>query len=356
MKKSNVYFDLEKYEKKQKIKRFEKPIAHFITSTRNIGKTWAGWIVAEKESLSVNNKLVYLRNSDKNLIGIRGEFNAKFKNKFYMSKMHIYNMVFDKSKERYITNDLIGYVASISTYGQNKSMEYKNVNFIFYDEFNSKELITDIYWKFINLITSFIRQNPNVYILALANRDNENNPYSVTLGMDDYEIQEEDITFKVNDRNDIAIYWTELGTNWINKVNNRDTLFYELAKYDSSSLKYLEGEYMIKKPKQVLNSRKIIPTFKAKHGFYFQQGLYYFGTFIKNDIETFAIVLSSNYNLKEDITIYSFDILSDYIANSKIIMDSTKNELKNMYINLIKNKNMYFDSFNLKRVFDLMIR
>lgn len=359
----NKYFEIKEFfnAMESPVKIGEESVICYITGTRNIGKSYSSFSLADEISLKVDKKLVYIRNTQETIKAFRHNFNADWKDKYRMSLESIFKLDWDADKKKFIDGDLIGYVCTVKNYEKFKSMSFNKVNMIIYDEFNTKDLIQEVFYKFNHLCTSIIRQSKNITIMCLANRDNENNEFSVNLGDDDYQVDYEDYAITQSDETSAEghrrrIIWLELGTKWSYLVKNEDTLFNDLAKFDTQSINYLKGEYNVPKPRTVINyASKIKDTFIPYAAFNFSQKTYYLGNFIYKDSKCKALVKSNNYGKKFNGVSYNLDGLSRYIGKSIDLSRADSEEIVTSLIIMIKKNMLYFDSFDMKMIFDAIM-
>lgn len=159
-----------------------------INAPRNIGKSTSILSYAVKNSLQDKKRFVYIRNTDNQLDFIVKDFNSTYKNRFHMTKTHIYDMVKEvvsvkdkmtgevTRRTTYKQNNNVGYVCALSTYKKIKSGAFPDVNVIFYEEYNEEGLQSNIYKKFINILTTISRFS-DVELFMIGNKDSANNEY-----------------------------------------------------------------------------------------------------------------------------------------------------------------------------------
>lgn len=150
---------------------------------RDIGKTTGSFILWLDKYASETNKVLYIRQSVKELDTYRAIFNAKYKNKYRMTPHAIFKLepevyVNKKTKEEktiYKDSECVGYVASLSGTDGTRSVDISGIGLVFIDEFNQIGNHIDTQ-SFITVLTTFLRTNQDAYIVFIGNRDEAASP------------------------------------------------------------------------------------------------------------------------------------------------------------------------------------
>lgn len=126
-------------------------------------------------------------------------------------------------------------------------------------------------------------------------------------------------------------------------------LSYELAMMDNRTKSYMQGGYLQNIDVNVINYQEIIKDFKAQFYIAYEENKYTFGAF-KNG---YAIVSPWNLNYQFDINLptYSVDLISRIMKESKILDDDELKEIIEYILRLIKQRLLYFDSYDTLQKF-----
>lgn len=359
MRKNSDYFNMRNYVPNYRKTHLNKVIV--FNGGRNIGKSTSVWNEIENYYMTPESRFVYVRNNGEKLKRAKSDFNDRFKHRFKMTDTHVYqlNKKEKKDGEVYYTNgEIVGYVSSVSTYQNDKSGQFPNVKFIFHEEYNENTKEKDIFFKWTNLLTNFIRFN-DVIIVIVGNRDDVNNEFMVKWGVDIAESFNETSLQVIKDGNgDDFIYFYELGTNDFLNLKNYETTFFKLAQFDAKSRNYINGKYSIDRSKNVLNFHKhILPTANLNYIFSIDKQDYFFGNFVLKNKKVFF--LSDEYITpeinKNNINKLSLNSFSDLIGENTMLDKDDKTEIKEFFINLFRHNKIYFTSFYLQSYIELFI-
>ncbi|MGL4617359.1 MAG: phage DNA encapsidation protein [Mycoplasmoidaceae bacterium] len=204
-----------------------------IHSERNIGKTLSTWKYAEKVSMKSNKKIVCILNKDVEITFFRQGFNSIHKNKFEASSKYIYKLepTTLNGKTIYKRGDLVGYIISLSCWLKYKPNEFKNVNLVFFDNYNG----INQFGQFEDFISVFKKwKNNNLEIILLGEKNgsskflekfkigalnNKNKEYDLMIG----------IITELDETEVIGAYF-EIGSKTYEDLGNDKTLMGALAK------------------------------------------------------------------------------------------------------------------------------
>ena len=153
-----------------------------INGGRNLGKTTGSFI----DYLSIandNNKVLYIRQSVKELDTYRANFNAKYHTKYRMTPHVIWklepeiyvNKKTGEEKTIYKEVECIGYVTALSGTDGTRSVDVSGIGLVFIDEYNQIGNHIDTQ-AFITVLTTFLRTNKDAYIVFIGNRDEAASP------------------------------------------------------------------------------------------------------------------------------------------------------------------------------------
>lgn len=153
-----------------------------INGGRDLGKT-TGSFIDYLDTANENNKVLYIRQSLKELDTYRASFNAKYRTKFRMTPHTIWRLeaqvyINKKTKEEktiYKEVECIGYVTALSGTDGTRSVDVSGIGLVFIDEYNQIGNHIDTQ-SFITVLTTFLRSNHNAYIVFIGNRDEAASP------------------------------------------------------------------------------------------------------------------------------------------------------------------------------------
>lgn len=329
-----------------------------VCGPRNIGKSTDTYSYAlKKGGFTEHKKVALLRNTDKEVVTMRQDFNNRFLNRFKCVGNFIYSL-----KQEFITKDgeeipiytkdkHVGYIAAISTYTNLKSVEAKDLAFIIYEEFNEDTAIgRNIYPQFINLITTLIRFS-KVQILMLGNKDGFMSDFYVNWNIIPQTQNANDVIYPIGDFG----YWLELGNKDYEDLNNQNTLFYKLAMLDNRTKTYLNGGYIHGINPIVKNFKELLPDSKPIYYLAINEQKYVFCKYKENQ---FCVISPWNvdYQFNDNLKTYSIDLISRLMKESQIIDDDDLTEIVQNLLIWIKKQLVFFDSYDtLQRFKDLTI-
>lgn len=336
------------------LKKFQ--ILAFV-GPRNIGKSTDMYKhIIKNGGFTKQEKVLLLRNSDEEIKMMRQDFNDRFKNKYMIVGNSIYLLkkeIINKDNEEipiYKKDDHIGYIAAISTYIKMKSVEAKDVKWIFYEEFNEDTAIgKNIYPKFINLITTFIRFN-KVKLFMLGNKDGFASDYYINWDIIPKENNDKDELFYIKDRSGKPFgCWLELGNDDFKDLGNENTLFYKLAMLDNRTKSYINGGYLQNISPLVKNYKELIKNASPMFYLAIKETKYIFFKYLQNN---YCIISPWNYpNNDLPIKTYSLDLISRLIKETQILDNDDMAEIVKGLLNLLKQGKIYFDSYDTLQIF-----
>lgn len=335
----------------------------FLSSPRNIGKSYSSWKLADECYLKPNARTVYMRITDKQLEKPRREFKAKFKGKYHLSGDVIYNVIEEtlennKTGEvtiRYIPNEIVGYFCSINNYTNDKSNEFENVKFIFIDEIiEDTNAIVGIYAKIQNLMTTIMRLKKDVLFLLVANRDTANNDFMVKWGIEPREEEDyyDDVIYQVSNR----MFYCELGDKWYVGMGNQDTLFHEFAQFDNNAKRQLSGGYLKDFSRQIKNFEKWgKPTFKPILAVTFDEHKIYFGSCIFENTQSFFLVSDDDFS---DLSVpsYALNNIAGMNKNTNLIEKDDIDDIISLLFFKIRNQQIFYNSFDTFNIIKLLMK
>lgn len=323
-----------------------------VCGPRNIGKTTATYPYIEKlGGFKENAKVTILRNTEKELITARQDFNNRFLNKYKCIGSSIYTLkktfiVVDNEKTPIYQKDKhVGYMAAISTYTNLKSIEAKNVKFIIYEEFNEDTAIgRNIYPQFINIITTLIRFS-KCKIFMLGNKDGFMSDFYINWNIIPQLQNENDTLFNIGDFG----VWIELGNKDYADLGNSETLFYKLAMLDNRTKAYLLGGYIHGLNPIVKNYQELIKNAKPLYYLAIDEQKYAYCKY--NNQYCILSPWNFDYNFNNNLKTYSIDLISRLLNESSILDDDDTVEILTNILTLIKKQVVFFDSYDTLQKF-----
>lgn len=323
-----------------------------VLGPRNIGKSTNSYDLMATTAFTPKDKIVLMRNTDTELQTMKGDFNNRFSGKYKFSGDFIYELKdkftdLDKNyyKKKHLDTitqlgDVIGYGVAVSTYTKYKSIEAKDIKYIFYEEFNEDTALgRNIYANFINLITTLIRFN-KTKILMVGNKDSFNNDFFVNWDIIPKENFNQDELFEIKSPNGTLIgICYDLGTRQFDDLNNSGTLFYELGQLDNRTKNYIQGGYKHLINTAVKNYKVIIKDFKHKFNFQIDDGMYALG---KHE-DRWAVLSPWNF---EDANKPSYALTRHGNLNGITLTKDDTNDIYEFLMKSFKQKKLVFDSYD----------
>lgn len=327
-----------------------------LCGPRNIGKSYDTYryVKEDRQGFTDKHKVAILRNTDKEAIVARQDFNNRFD-----GKMKCYGNMIYTTKKKTIKKDggdyvidvkdkHVGYLAGITTYTNLKSVEAKDIKTIIYEEFNEDTAIgRNIYPAFINIITTLIRFS-DCTIYMLGNKDGFMSDFYVNWNIIPQVQNDKDVIFKISDIG----YWVELGNEYFKDLGNQNTIFYKLAMMDNRTKNYLQGGYVQNISSNVVNFKELVNDFKPMFYLAYLEQKYVLGKW--NNF--YAIISPWNYDNNLQIRTYSIDLISRLLGESTILEDDELKEIIDFVLKNIKAQNIVFDSYDtLQKFKDLTV-
>lgn len=177
------------------------PDAHYyvIIGERSNGKTYSILNYALERYFQYGEELAYIRRFDEDIKYSRGSlvFKALVENKvieklskgkwndvyYYAKKWYLKFNNYKNPKESYISDIPFAYALSLSSEEHDKSISYPKVKNIFFEEFMSRNYITDEFELFQNTLSTIIRLRDDVKIFMAGNTINKYAPYFNEMGL-----------------------------------------------------------------------------------------------------------------------------------------------------------------------------
>ena len=327
-KNKSKYFNLNDLIDIPQVKQYFQFIA--ITGDRNIGKTTAMRNYIKNNLVEKNEEYIWLRNKDteiKNLLQQEKQtFFDEFGWDYTITNGTIYSST--QAKKEKNTKEIIGHYKAINNIQNEKSIEYKNVSTIFYDEFNAVDNIANKFTKLVQFITTIERQKTNFQIILAANYIKQNDEILINLGLS----QEKKTKQPLIIFNWIAgaILWN-IPKNWYTNFRVKKSLGYRLSHINFSTYQeQYAGTFENRYIKNIINLEKIHHK-KELFSLFHNRKFYTFYSFGKlND----RVVFLSNeiFGVSKPIPIYCFEKVDKYNSNGlKIIPLAKVKALKKMW-------------------------
>lgn len=356
------YFNIQNLIDKYDIPVDTKKVCLAINGERNIGKTTSMLkYFFDEKGVSENQKIAFIRNQDIQRETFVKDFNSRMKNRYKISGEFIYQLYehtyTNKEGETvvmYKTGAHVGYCAAITTFLTMKSIESADLRWIVFDEYNEDSTVKDVYVKFINLFTTFERNN-QIFFLMMGNRDTPNNEFMVNWEILPQEsIPKEDVVYKLMDNENWFHMFIELGTDQFKDLENDKTLSYYLSTYNKQAMEYRSGGYANPIHFRVVPYSKVIKhrPHTINWGFVLNEKMYGFIEWYKDDTDVpFYAVIGNDDIVKEldkgEYNVYSFDFLGYQEGKAIPINAKAMMEMLTKLLILHRKNLLYFDSYTL---------
>lgn len=180
---------------------------NMIIGERSNGKTYACLKYGLFNFLQGNGQTAYLRRWQEDITGSRGSevfsslvangeieklSNGEYSGIYYYSRRYYLCNYDDNGKPIYNEDDLFCYSFALSDVEHNKSVSYPKITTIVFDEFLTRDTyLRDEFIKFMNTVSTIVRQRTNVKIFMLGNTVNRFSPYFNEMGLNNITGQEQ---------------------------------------------------------------------------------------------------------------------------------------------------------------------
>lgn len=342
----------------KKYPKYKNLYLHMVIAPRNCGKSYDTYKVLQRESLQLHKKALFLRNTDNELKIMKNDFKARFKDKYIVQGNHIFNVEYIKIKnsdneeiEIPKKKDHVGYFASINTFTNYKSVEAKDINYIFYEEFNEDTSIgKNIYPKFINIFKTFQRFN-QVTFLMVGNKDAFDSDFFVNWDIIPSFENEDKVTeiLSYDEKRLLGVCYDLCEENF-KDLGNDKTLANELAMLDKRTRRYALGFYMKEHNRRVINYKHLKVDFKPSFTLAIDEQRFLFGY---NQYK--QAILLSPWNWEDDFIVdnlntYSFDLYSGLLKGAKILDTENQNTLIEFIYKMEKQEGLFYDSYDSRQL------
>ncbi len=188
--KDNMFNSMKEYFSLDDLLSIEEIKKHFnifvITGDRNIGKSTAGKVYCEN-LVAQGHKFVWLRNQqtqiDKFFDNAVNDWFVNNEWRYLKKAGQIFTPLdINKKATKDNIHMVVGYGLSLGTSHNTKSVDYKGVNTIIYDEFNDSTNIKDKYRLFTSLIGTVERKTPDFKVVMFANYIDQGDDILFSLG------------------------------------------------------------------------------------------------------------------------------------------------------------------------------
>lgn len=310
-------------------------------------------------------KIVYVRNTMEEVKKFAGSFNSYWQDKRYhiVDNSLIYKMFYDENgKELIRKRQLIGYLVSLSTYQNNKSISNINgISLIVWDEFNGyedgKNTFDDIkatrtqFFYFIELLSSFENTGKDLIFFLFGNKVNAQNDILMKFNVKiPKKSEKEDIWFdcdiKKFEGRDWPVRICLQGTESY-KTHYGNLLSRALSTLDPQLKAYfVEGNFYQEPDESLITERELEKNdLEVINYFVLKENLIEFGTFGK-DKYYMRLIAEATF---EDIEKISLDIRGySYIQESSSLSAKELKTICLSIVELIKTRHIYFTSVWLK--------
>lgn len=319
-----------------------------LNGGRNTGKTTGTftWLFEGKEPrVNSANKILILRNSGEQIKVAKQDFNSRMFGKYQVWGGLIYKTtptIKSNGDTMYSRGEHIGYIGSLSQFTNMKSVEAKDIRYVLFDEYAEHNLMS-VYDKFITMLKTFERFN-RIFVIMIGNRETLNNEWMLKWGvLPELHNFKEDRFVRFSKRG----YFLELGSEQFADLENEKTLSNELAMFDSKSNAYLNADMYKQDVTLKVKSFKSFNLKEVKFGVCFEEIPF---ALIELEEENQYLLAEDSTAiemlLSKKLSILSFDKVSYTLETTEYMKDTAKLKLVRLLVELYKNNQLYFDSFN----------
>lgn len=310
-------------------------------------------------------KAVYVRNTMEEIKKFSKSFNSFWEDKRYqiIDNSVIYRMFYDENgKELPKKRILIGYLVSLSTYQNNKSIgNIAGVSFVVWDEFNGyedgKETFNDIkttrtqFFYFLELLASFEGSGKDLIFFLFGNKVNAQNDILMKFNVKiPKESADNDIWYQCDIKDFEGKDWPVricLQGKKSYQTHYGNLLSRALATLDPQLNAYfVEGDFYQEPDESLITERELLNhELEVINYFVLKENLIEYGTF-DNDKFYMRLIGKAEF---DDIEIIGLDIRGfSYVKDSTSLSINELNKISLSIIQLIKERKLYFSSVWLK--------
>lgn len=172
---------------------------YIILGERSNGKTYSTLKFCVEDYFENGSEFVYIRRFDEDVKYSRGStiFNALIKDGwieklskgkwndvyYYARKWYFKKTDYQNPKNSIISDTPFAYAITLASEEHDKSTSYPNVRNIFFEEFTSRNYLTDEFILFQNALSTIIRLRNDVRIIMCGNPLNKYSPYYSEMGL-----------------------------------------------------------------------------------------------------------------------------------------------------------------------------
>lgn len=310
-------------------------------------------------------KAVYIRNSMEEIKKFSKSFNSFWKDKRYqiIDNSVIYKMYYDENGKEVIKNRiLIGYLVSLSTYQNNKSIgNIEGVSFVVWDEFNGyedgKNTFDDIkstrtqFFYFLELLASFESTGKDLIFFLFGNKVNAQNDILMKFNVKiPKESEDNDIWYQCDIKDFEGKDWPVricLQGKKSYQTHYGNLLSRALATLDPQLNAYfVEGDFYQEPDESLITERELLSNdLEVINYFVLKENLIEFGMYDK-DKWYMRLVAKAHF---DDIEKISLDIRGfSFIQESSSLSLKELKKICLSIVELIKTRRLYFTSVWLK--------
>lgn len=319
-----------------------------INGGRNTGKTTGtfNWLFGgDNPRVNSNNKLLIIRNTGEQIKVAKQDFNSRMFGRYQVWGGLIYKLVKQEKANgdtTYGKGEHIGYIGSLSQFTNMKSVEAKDIRYVLFDEYAEHNLMS-VYDKFITMLKTFERFN-RIFVIMIGNRETLNNEWMLKWGvLPELFNFKEDRYVQFSPRG----HFLELGSDQFADLENEKTLSNELAGFDSKSNAYLNEDMYKHDVTLKVKSFSSFTLKEVKFGVCFEEIPFALIELKEPNMYLLAEEpLAIQMLLNKKLSILSFDKVSYTLETTEYMKDSAKLKLVRLLVELYKNNQLYFDSFN----------
>lgn len=332
----------------------------FIMGPRNNGKTTSLMTYYLENVVNENEKILFCRTKQEEKKKFVSDFND-----FYYGRFQIYGSILYRTKitqstkkdgsieeRQQIVGRSIGYCADITTAANYKGAKAQGIKWIMIDEVVSIDPTPKLYWKLINLLTTFKRDN-TPSIVMIGNRDNPNNEIMNAWGVKPHFDPPKDNRVELVETTQ-RCFFIDLGTEQFEKLKRKRgfDVVSEMASLNEETDNYLNnGGFSQRQSMRVLKyTTEIAETFKPKFFLTYEENRFCFGSFIYENQEHVVICQHSKAikkGMDENLATIAIDKFG--LLNQESI-EIDKEDIEKLFKMLIfeyKKENLYSDNFDI---------
>lgn len=345
----NGYFDLNYYLQKLNLSWDESFVLIFC-SHKNTGKSTSVWNNTFKEIVEKRNKkIAYLRTNLTKQKEFKSGFNDQFKKRYLISDNTIYRPFYnDEDKEIIKERVKVGSVHGVVNQENNASNFFNDYQLIFWDEFNERAKVKDLWDHFNILIKTIKRTNNPLQIILCGNRIDGDNDILVNFEVeyvkewgDDDHIQQ----LKEGSK----IYYIDVHPDHFNAIeaNDPNDIVSQVASFNEDTDRFLNKAGFLKmRDERVTLHKHIAPSKCIRYYILIHKDIFEFGEWEKG----LYFHKIKEYNVLPEITQISLDNISylEHTNSRNLISENEYLDFAENLKNAIRHNRLFFTTNEAK--------